>query len=90
MFKERLKIVGRKICYGLIPLGFSLLIIGICVVASILTVKYPVIDTIIQYSIYSVIGICALIILLMVILKVYLFINWLFVEPFKTKKKINS
>lgn len=90
MFKERLKIVGNKICYGLLQLFVLILTVSIPIGLVILAIEFPVIDNIIRYIIYSFIGLIVLILVVSAFLSTYVFINWLFVEPYKEKRKMKS
>jgi hypothetical protein len=83
MFKERLMIVLKKIGYWV---GMFLISGIILAVILFLVSKIPNTETVMEYTLFTVVGIAALFALIGVVLKVVHFIKWLFIEPFKKKK----
>ena len=90
MFKERLKIVLGKLGDGLLGLFLALLLIGIVIGMGFLSIKYPVIDKIVMYLFFTIAGLAALFVIGGILLRVYSFIDWLFIEPYKERKKLKS
>ena len=87
MFKERLKIVGKKVGYGLMQFLLAVLTLSIFIGAVLLVAKFPVIEVVFKYSAFSMLGVALLFVLLCLVLGVYEFIKWLFIEPYKVNKE---
>lgn len=90
MFRERMKIAVKKIGLGLINLSLALLLLGALLGIVWLAIKYPIIDRIIMYTLYTIIGLPALYVLISLLFKVYTFLKWLFIDPYKEKNKMKS
>ena len=90
MFKERLIITGKKVGHGLLQVFLMVLMFALMIGLVVLVSEYPTLEMIVRYTVYSMIGLVALIFLVAGIVGTFIFIQWLFVEPYKERKRIKS
>lgn len=87
MFKERLKIMGKKLATGLMNFGIALVAMSIYIGGMYLAMTFAIAITIMEWLIVLIVSLVVLVLLFIIGMHIYNFINWLFIEPYKEKKK---
>ena len=87
MFKERLKITGKTIVS--VMLQCALFIGGVVVFGTIVAIasQFAIVNAIINTILSIILGVFGLLFAVVVIVAICGFIHWLFVEPYKERKK---
>lgn len=86
MFKERLKVACREGLYCLMQAVVFIVVIGLLIGLIVLVSEVPIIETIVGYIVYMIVGLFLLVLAGAIVVNVCVFINWLFIEPYKARK----
>ena len=87
MFRERLKVLGKNTFNVLKTIAYALLLFAGLAGLGFLTVTFPLVETVIATIMVILFLLAVLIIIACLLLHIYDFIKWLFIEPFKNKNK---